>query len=172
MKWQRIAIATVMAVVVLATAIGFSHRTQAQTTNQLAGTYRLISQQRTVVATGETTEPMGKAPKGYISFGRDGRMMVLLVGDNRPTPKDLETMTDQERADLFRTMLALSGTYDLDGATVTYHPDVTWNRIWEGTHQKRFVKFDGRRLVLTTDPHPASADGKVSVIVVTLEKVD
>jgi len=143
MKWQRIAIATVMAVVVLATAIGFSRRTQAQTTNQLAGTYRLISQQRTVVATGETTEPMGKAPKGYISFGRDGRMMVLLVGDNRPTPKDLETMTDQERADLFRTMLALSGTYDLDGATVTYHPDVTWNGFGRVRTKKDLLSLTG-----------------------------
>jgi hypothetical protein len=88
MKWQRIAIAPVMVAIVLA-AIGFNRSTQAQTTNQLAGTYRLISFQRTVVATGETTEPLGKAPKGYIIFGRDGRMMVLLVGDNRPTPKDL-----------------------------------------------------------------------------------
>jgi hypothetical protein len=49
-----------------------------QTTNQLVGTYRLISYQRTIVATGETEDIFGKVPHGYITYGRDGRMMVLL----------------------------------------------------------------------------------------------
>jgi hypothetical protein len=142
-----------------------------QTRNQLVGTYRLISFQRKVVATGEIEEPLGKAPQGYAVFC-EGRETLIFVRDKRPKPKDLAKMTDEERAGLFKTMLALSGTYDFDGETFTFQPDVTWNEIWTGTHQKRFVKFDGRRLVLTTDPHPASADGKVSVIVVTLEKVD
>jgi len=93
----RIGIATVVAVVVLATAIGVTYHVQAQAINQLAGTYRLVSYQRTVVATGETTDMFGKAPQGYIIYGRDGRMMILYVADKRPTPKDLATMTDQKR---------------------------------------------------------------------------
>ena len=58
MKRQRIAIVTVMAVVVLATAFGFGQSTQAQTTNQLAGTYSLITSKTTVLATGEVTHPL------------------------------------------------------------------------------------------------------------------
>ncbi len=172
MKWQRIAIATVVAVVVFATAIGFSRRTHAQTTNQLAGTYRLISYERTIVATGQTANSFGKAPQGYIIYGRDGRMMVLMVKDERPNPKNLATMTDQERADLFRTMIAYSGTYEFDGKTVTHHVDVSWNQNFTGTDQVRNVRFEGKRVILTTSVKPLSTDGKVGMSVLTWEKVD
>ena len=172
MNRKQIAIVSVMAVVVLVTAIGISRRTQAQTTNQLAGTYRMISYQRTVVATGETTEPMGKSPQGHVIYGRDGRFVMFYVADGRPTPSGLATMTDQERADLFKTMVAYSGTYKFDGKAITHHVDISFNQIWTGTNQVRNVKFEGRKLVTTTIPAPASFDGKVSVIVTTFEKVD
>jgi hypothetical protein len=172
MKWNRIAIATAMAVAVLAVAFGFSHRTQAQTKNELAGTYRLISFKRIMVPSGEATDAYGKAPKGYIIYGRDGRMMVLFVKDERPKPSDFATMTDQERADLFRTMQAYTGTYDFDGKKVTHHVDVSWNQIWTGTDLVRNVSVDGRRVVITTIPAPSPIDGKVSMGSLTWEKVD
>jgi hypothetical protein len=172
MKWKRIANVTVMAVVVLATAIGFTRHTQAQAINQLAGTYRLISYQRTVVATGETTDMFGKAPQGYIIYGHDGRMMILYVSDKRPQPKDLATMTDQERVDLFKTMQAYTGTYEYDGKKVTHHVDISWNQMWTGTDLVRNVRVDGKRVILTTMPAPSPLDGKVNVAVLTWKKVD
>jgi ketosteroid isomerase-like protein len=142
-----------------------------QTTNQLAGTYRLISVKTTIVATGEITEPLGKAPQGYIMYGRDGRMMILMVAEKRTKPSDLATMTNQERTDLFNTMLAYSGTYEFDGRTVTHHVDVSWNQFMTGTHQKRNVTLDGRKLVLAyTAPDPRT--GVVSIGEITWEKVD
>ena len=36
-----------------------------------------------------------------MNYGRDGRMMSLIVKDERPRPADLAKMTDQERAELF-----------------------------------------------------------------------
>jgi hypothetical protein len=140
------------------------------TADQLPGTYRLIGFTRTVVATGETTDIFGKAPQGYITYGRDGRMMVLITSADRPAPADLARVTDQQRADLFKTMLSYSGTYDFDGKVVTHHIDISWNQTWTGTHQLRNVKFAGKKLVLTTDPMPAPTDGQASVIVVTFEK--
>ena len=157
---------------VIALAVPVLMLAQGSNKDQLVGTYRLVGFQRTIVATGEVTEPLGKTPKGYAVYGKDGRMTLIFVGDKRPKPSDLATMTDQERAGLFKTMLALSGTYNFDGKILTFQPDVTWNDIWTGSQQKRNVEFDGRKLVLTTFPAPASADGKVSVIVVTMEKVD
>jgi hypothetical protein len=171
MKWRTIAIATVVAVVVLAAAIGFNRSTQAQTTNQLAGTYRLISDKQTVVATGEFTEPLGKAPQGYIMYGRDGRMMLLYLADKRPKPSGVATTTDQERVDLFKTMLAYSGTYDFDGKIVTHHIELSGNPALAGTDQVRNVTLDGRRLVLKYTA-PAPSTGVVSKAEVTLEKVD
>ena len=84
----------------------------------------------------------------------------------------LATMTDQERAYLFKTMLAYSGTYDLDGKTLTHHIDVSWNQIWEGTNAVRNATLEGRRLVLTTLPATASFDGTIVMSVLTFEKVD
>ena len=144
----------------------------AQIRNQLVGTYRLISYKRTVVATGVTTDIFGTVPQGYIIYGRDGRMMVLAVRDERHKPSALATFTNQERADLYNTMLAYSGTYDFDGKTVTHHIDVSWDQIWAGTHQPRNVRFDGRKVIITNDAHPHSLDGKMSVAVLTFEKVD
>lgn len=146
--------------------------TAAQMKEQLVGTYRLVSVQQIVTATGETRDMYGKTPQGYIVYGPDGRMMVLFVKDERPKPGDLSTMTDQVRADLFRSMVAYSGTYDFDGKSVTHHIDVSWNANWTGTDQIRNVRFDGRRVVLTTIPAPLSTDGKFGVSVLTWEKVD
>jgi hypothetical protein len=168
----RFVIVTLLILTLAVPATMLAQGNKADKDNPLVGTWRLTGYERTVVATGEVSEPLGKSPKGYINFGQDGRMIVLLIGDKRPKPTDLSTMTDQQRADLFKTMLALAGTYDTDGKTVTYHPDVSSNEIWTGTHQKRIINLDGRKLALTTIPAPASTDGKVSVITVRFEKVN
>jgi hypothetical protein len=144
----------------------------AQSPNQLVGTWRLVSYKRKNFATGETTDIFGKAPKGYITYGQDGRMMVLFVKDERPKPHDLATMTDQQRADLHKTMYAYGGTYDFDGKTVTHHIDISWNENWTNTDQRRTVTFDGRRVTLTTLPAPAGVDGSMGIGILTWEKVD
>lgn len=79
---------------------------------QLYGTWRLVSFQRTIADTGEKKDLFGKSPQGLIIYGRDGRMLVLMVSDQRPKPPDLAKVTDQERIDLFKTMLAYGGTYN------------------------------------------------------------
>jgi hypothetical protein len=143
-----------------------------QARNQLVGTYRLVSYRRTVSATGESEDLYGKSPQGYITYGREGRMMALFVKDQRPMPSELAKMTDQERANLFKTMVAYGGTYDYDGKTVTHHIDVSWNQIWTGTDVVRTVSFDGRRITLITKPAANPTDGKMGVTVLTWEKVD
>ena len=42
-------------------------------------------------------------------------MYAIIVRDNRPKPADLTKITDQERADLFKTMLAYAGAFKIDG---------------------------------------------------------
>jgi hypothetical protein len=82
------------------------------------------------------------------------------------------TITDQQRADLFRTMTAYSGTYDFDGKKLTFHIDVSWNQAWTGTDQVRHIEFDGRKVIMTANPMPHPIDGKVSVTTLTWEKID
>jgi hypothetical protein len=137
---------------------------------QLYGTYRLIGTTARIIDTGEQ-ETYGPE-SGYITYGRDGRMFVILVRGDRPRPGSLETLTDPERADLFRTMTAYSGTYSFDGTTVEHHIDISWNEIWTGTVQRRRVTWEGNRLILTTPPSPRSKDGKMSVRTLTFERVN
>lgn len=138
----------------------------------LVGTWRLVSYSRTVVETGETSDLMGHSPQGYITYGRDGRMSVLIVKEGRPKPQDIAKLTDEERAELFKTMVAYAGTYTFDGKTVTHHVDISWNQLWTGTDQLRNVKVQGKRLVIRTNPQPSSIDGKISVTTLTWDKVE
>jgi len=137
---------------------------------ELYGTYKLIGTTAKILDTGEQ-ETYGPE-SGYITYGRDGRMFVILVRGDRPKPESLEKLTDRERGDLFRTLTAYSGTYKFDGKTVEYHIDVSWNEIWTGTVQRRNVTREGNRLMLTTEPSPRSKDGKMSVRTLTFEKMN
>ena len=135
----------------------------------LVGTYRLIGTTAKILETG--AEESYSNESGYITYDPGGRMIVLLVRGERPKPESLEKMTDQQRADLFRTVTAYSGTYSFDGKTVEHHIDTSWNQIWTGTTQKRDVKKEGNKLMLTTHPSPRSKDGKLSVRILTFERV-
>jgi hypothetical protein len=79
--------------------------------NALVGTYKLVVEGRQILSTGEIVRVPN--PQGYITYGNDGRMLVLIVRNPRPRPISIESMTDQERADLLRTMTAYGGTYEL-----------------------------------------------------------
>jgi Lipocalin-like domain len=136
------------------------------------GTWKLVSEHRKILDTGEMIDTnRGVTPLGFITYGKDGRVMVLLVRGVRPKPASLDTMTDQQGAELFRSMLAYAGTYTFDGTTVQHHIDISWNELWTGTTLVRDVQKDGDRLVYTTRPAPFSGDGKVSSSIVVWEKV-
>jgi len=137
--------------------------------NDLSGTYRLVIEQRRVVETGELV-PIPN-PLGFITYGKDGRVLVLIVRGPRPRPESLEKITDQQRVDLHRTMTAYGGTYKFDGSTVEHNIDISWNEVWTGTRQVRTVTRDGDRITLTTPPFPFHTDGRVSVNMLVWEKV-
>ena len=136
---------------------------------RLHGTWRLVSFTQTLLATGETVDVFGTSPTGFINYGPDGRMMVLMVKDERPSPSGLSKITDEERAELFRTMVAYAGTYEVGDGTVTHHLDISWNQVFTGTDQVRNIALDGRKLVMSTNPQPRSQDGQVAVSVLTFE---
>ena len=137
----------------------------------LHGTWRLERFTQTLLASGETVDVFGKAPTGFINYGRDGRMIVLMAKDERPNPSDLAKITDQERAELFKTMVAYAGTYAVDAGIVTHHLDISWNQIFTGTDQVRNIKFDGPKLIMSTNPGPRSQDGEVAVSILTFERI-
>jgi hypothetical protein len=127
--------------------------------NSIVGTWKFQSFVREVIATGERQNEFGEKPSGYISYQPDGRMFAMLVGDNRTKPAGA-VPTDEEKAKLFGTLIAYSGTYVLDGDKVTHKIDVSWNQSWTGGDQVRFYKVEGNMLTITTAINKNPRDGR------------
>ncbi len=140
---------------------------------QLYGTWRLVSAVTTVVATGEKYDRYGKSPHGFITYGPEGRMQVIIASDQRPKPAHaaIDDMSDKETKELMMTLTAYAGTYDFDGKTVTHHIDTSWNEVWTGTDQVRDVRMDAGRAIFTTRPSPDNKTGKLSTTELVWEKV-
>ncbi len=162
-KMLTVALVELAAMAVLARA--------AASQETLEGTWKLISSIRTNTATGATVDTFGPKPQGFITYTRDGRLAVLIVRSDRPKPQDTSKITEQERIQLFSSMLAYTGTYKFDGKTIVHQIDLSWNEVWSGTKQIRDVKREGDRLIYTTRPSRSPADGSVSITTVTWEKV-
>jgi hypothetical protein len=137
---------------------------------QLYGTWRLVSWTRQIEETGETVTQFGKAPTGFLSYSADGRMLGIMVSDDRPRPSDLAAVSDRERAVLFNTVVAYGGTFEVVGNQVVHKVDVSWNESWTGTTQRRDFRIDGSRLTIHVGPQ-ISADGRRSTGVLTWDKV-
>ena len=137
---------------------------------EIHGTYRLIRVTQRLLHTGDVVTLT--TDKGFITYGRDGRMMVIIVGDDRPNPESVEKMTDQERIGLYRSLVAYGGTYRFDGKTMEHHVDISWNEMWTGTTQFRDVRKDGELLSISTHPAPSARDGRMAVTTLLWEKVE
>ncbi len=138
---------------------------------RLIGTWKLVSVIREEVPSGIKVDLMGPNPVGFIAYGSDGRMMVLIMRSNRPKPAgNRPTATEAEA--LFRTMVSYAGSYTVAGSEVTHHVDISWNQSWAGTKQLRIFKFDGNRVTLSTPVSPDPMDGKVSIRSLVWEKLN
>jgi hypothetical protein len=91
-------------------------------------------------------------------------MMTVITGEGRKTPK-----TDQDRADIFKSLLAYSGRYRVEGDKFITKVEVSWNPAWVGTDQERFFKVDGDRLQVisawvqsTTRPEKGTARATIN----------
>jgi hypothetical protein len=91
--------------------------------SDIAGTYKLVSEQRKIIETGEIVP--GSGSQGFISYDKSGRMLIVLIRSPRPNPENLDKMTDQDRIGLFRATTAYSGTYKFDGKTVEHSIDIS-----------------------------------------------
>ena len=139
---------------------------------ELIGTWRLVSYVGEEVASGLRSDVMGAHPTGYINYGRDGRMMVIIVGSDRKRPAG-PLATPEEAAALMRSMLAYAGTYTVDTAarTVTHHVEVSWDQARTGESLLRTYRLEGARLTLLTPPSNDPATGRKTVRTVTWERL-
>ena len=71
---------------------------------KIQGIWRLVSFQVEFQATGERQNVRGENPTGYLNFTPEGRMMVIITDEGRQP-----ATTDQDRADLFKSLVAYTG---------------------------------------------------------------
>ena len=131
----------------------------------IEGTWRLVSFEREYQAAAEREYPMGKSPNGYILFLPEGRMAVVITADGRKAPT-----TDQDRAELYSSLVAYTGTYRVDGDKWITTVDVSANPAWVGTEQTRTFRVIGNRLQETTAWF-ARPDNRTARAVITYELI-
>jgi hypothetical protein len=138
----------------------------------ISGTWKLLSYVREELPSGVKSGVMGAHPSGYINYGREGRMIVIIVGSDRKKPAGAVATPDEAEA-LITSMLAYAGTYSIDSQakTVTHHVDISWDQSRTGTDQVRSYKLEGDRLTLTTAPSTDPATGKNTVRTLIWERL-
>src|ERR1700748_26162 len=129
------------------------HDDSASVQQEFLGTWKLVSYVREEIPSGAKSDVMGPHPQGYINYGRDGRMIVVIVSSNRRKPADA-VATPLEAAALLKSMLAYAGTFTVNSQakTVTHHVEMSWDESRTGKDQVRRFKLEGNTLKLTTDP--------------------
>ena len=108
---------------------------------RIVGSWRVVSYELEFQDGGDRGFPLGRQPNGYLVFGADGRMMAYLEADARKAPK-----SDEERSAAYRTLLAYTGKYRVQGDKWITKVDAAWNVEWRGTDQERFFTLSGDRL--------------------------
>lgn len=147
-------------IAVLATGVILTGGVAAQNANPV-GVWKLTSMAFANVDTGEVTRAWGENPVGQLTYSAKGRMIAVLTAD----PKDRKPVAPagdratEERAALYVSSSAYSGTWSAVGNTVTHKVDVAANPAWVGTDQVRYIQLD--KDVLTIDTAPIlGSDGK------------
>jgi hypothetical protein len=115
----------------------------------LVGTWKVVSFEAVSPTTGEREPARGEHPSGCTIFTPEGRMSVLITNEGRKAPS-----TDQDRANLFQSMVAYSGTYRIEGNKWATMVDVAANPALVGTEQERSFRLEGNQLQESTNLMP------------------
>jgi len=130
--------------------IAISPSVLAQGVSPLAGSWKLVSRQTIVDGRVEQPDLFGQNPNGYLILTTEGRMALIITGENRNAG-----MSDTERAELHKSMFAVTGRYRIDGSNLLIAVDVSWNESWNGIELKRRVRQEGDKLYVETAPTPS-----------------
>jgi hypothetical protein len=119
----------------------------------LVGNWKLVAFQ-TILDNDPPKELFGARPKGVLVLTREGRRVGLITAETRKAGTG-----DAERVELYKTMLAYSGKYRVEGKEFVTTVDMSWNEAWNGTEQRRFWKIEDGKLFIESAPAPAPAYG-------------
>ncbi|MGA3000404.1 MAG: lipocalin-like domain-containing protein [Acetobacteraceae bacterium] len=135
----------------------------------IIGIWRLTRFVEQDLATGVVTHPLGPRPKAYVIYTDGGYVSTLFTATDRRVPVNAQA-TDEEAVGLYRSMVAFAGRYALQGDTLIYYPEISWNEAWNGTTQQRRFVVDGDRLEVRSAPVVGTLTGAQTVFSLTWER--
>ena len=117
---------------------------------RLLGAWRLVSYE-TIEASNRRGKPFGDAA-GRLEYDEDGNMAGQVMRPGRAAVKRGDGATERVRA-AYAGYIAYFGTFevDADGKGVVHHVDGSLNPEWVGGDQRRALRFENDRLVLSAD---------------------
>jgi len=118
---------------------------------RIMGTWHLVSVLEKIDNEPVRIDPMWVHPDGYLNYGSDNRMMVIIISGNRKVSANHKE-TDTQSAALFHSMTSYAGTYKISGNKIIHQIDVSWNQKWNNTNQTRYYQINGNKLTLTLPP--------------------
>jgi len=140
---RRFGAAAVLAIGLVFPQLVATAQKSADAGGPIVGSWRVMSYELEFQDGSERRFPLGPHPNGYLVFGADGRMAAYLEADARKAPQ-----TDEERAVAYRTMMAYTGKYRVQGDKWVTKVDGAWNVEWRGTDQERSFTLSGDRLTV------------------------
>ena len=96
-------------------------------------------------------------------------MIFVLFGEGRQKPA--LPLKDEDRVKLFNTLSGGSGSYKVEGNTITTNNETSWHELWTNTVQKRTFEIVGNKLTITSAPGKNAA-GVMSSFTIVLERVE
>lgn len=117
----------------------------------IVGAWELQSFSERNIADDAVSYPMGAKPRAMVIYASTGHVATIFAATDRSKPLGLHP-TDIEAAQLFRTMVAFAGRYELDGNKLLYYPAISWNESWNGSEQVRFFDVLGDVLHVRSVP--------------------
>lgn len=120
---------------------------------RLLGQWRLIRYSE-VAPSGETVDVLGPGAKGRLAYFPDGRMMVMVTGDQRPRLSGAwAAIPVEQKAVAYDRLIAYAGRYSDQGTRVIHHVELCWIPNWEEKDLERLVIPQGEnRMILRTPP--------------------
>jgi hypothetical protein len=122
----------------------------------LVGTYRLVSIKAEI--DGKLRDDRTKPPHGYLMI-TPKYYAVFYTWQGRKFGT-----SDADKAALWESLTAFSGPYRIEGKKIIISPDVSYNEIFNGTHQTRDLEVNGGHITLSSGPRPYGRDPSKKIV--------
>ena len=160
------------AVVIALALIGVRQAVAQDLASSIIGTWKITSQVRTEIDSGATVNQYGQKPIGHIIYTKGGYFVFLWVSDTRTAPAG-GVLTDADRVNLFRTMVAGSGKYKVvHGKKIILSYEASYHQLLTGTDDAAEAEISGQTLTVSTAPFKSPRDNKMVTVVTTWERLE